>query len=798
MGILKTIISGEIASIKGPFEIEPSPTPKTKDVSQEPAPDFFLTSYSEECSKRIKNSPSLVFDLETTGLTMQSHPVRVGKSTKIGNLTYLQYKKDHPSCEVDTTLRIRVVSIQTGDGWKAAFDLDALSPEAQKQLLHDCVNGKILIGHNLGFDLSWCSQYVPEARPSRILDTMLITRIMKPELPLRIHRAAALEDQFALELAQKAKKLVGVSLEAVSAALDLPIPDKAYQKPENWTLSILSKEHFEYAIGDVNLPLLILNQLLETENSKSIEEYLVKLPSIYTDVYEKAIYTLVQCHRRGMPLHLPTVANLINEQTGMFDGLADEIISHFPEMTDERDSLVAVKASLPNKVKYLWAKYALRNGIELPVGKNGVPKISTASVKSVGLDTLPAWKSWEKLQGLKKQLSMLLEYQGISATTQESEFNRLRSLASISCVTGRTASSVPNIQNLPRDESFRSIIRAKPDYSILSADYAQIELRIASALAVRTMLKIGSGQYTQDWIEESLRLADSDKEIITPDTDPWSLDNEQDRIAAFKNKNRSELAAAYRGVLEFGTPLKMAFQEGLDPHLITAVSMAEKQNFLNLAGKSPLEFVRALNKEEQNKFKEKLKNQRQAGKAVAFGLLYGMSAGGLHIYGRNNYGLDWTEEEAEQARLNWFLLYPEIRLWQLWTKHTQKVKSLRKNYVFKDFNNKLEKAEADIWKVHTLSGRPLIATSIREALNYQDQGTGADMILSAASSLPEPASNYLINIIHDELLLEIPEGDLELVKEQVINTMKISADNFLSPYEIPAEVEANTDEVWRH
>ncbi len=56
------------------------------------------------------------------------------------------------------------------------------------------------------------------------------------------------------------------------------------------------------------------------------------------------------------------------------------------------------------------------------------------------------------------------------------------------------------------------------------------------------------------------------------------------------------------------------------------------------------------------------KAQRQTGKAVWFGLLYGQSARGLRQFAYASYGVDMTHHEAENARSTFFRLYPELYL----------------------------------------------------------------------------------------------------------------------------------------
>jgi hypothetical protein len=73
----------------------------------------FLTDYTTEHQARIRESDFIVYDLETTGLTMQSQPVRPGKLDKIGKTLLSVYIAAHAGCKINTTPRCRIVSIQT-------------------------------------------------------------------------------------------------------------------------------------------------------------------------------------------------------------------------------------------------------------------------------------------------------------------------------------------------------------------------------------------------------------------------------------------------------------------------------------------------------------------------------------------------------------------------------------------------------------------------------------------------------------------------------------------------------------
>jgi DNA polymerase-1 len=55
-------------------------------------------------------------------------------------------------------------------------------------------------------------------------------------------------------------------------------------------------------------------------------------------------------------------------------------------------------------------------------------------------------------------------------------------------VTGRLSCEKPNLQNVPRDSGIRSLIGAPDGWTLIEADYSQIELRVAAMLANETRM----------------------------------------------------------------------------------------------------------------------------------------------------------------------------------------------------------------------------------------------------------------------------------------------------------------------
>jgi DNA polymerase-1 len=176
-----------------------------------------------------------------------------------------------------------------------------------------------------------------------------------------------------------------------------------------------------------------------------------------------------------------------------------------------------------------------------------------------------------------------------------------------------------------------------------------------------------------------------------------------------------------------------------------------------------------------------------------------MSAAGLHRYGISNYGLNWTLEEATQARSAWFELYPEFRLWHFWTKYTQSRKiNQGKCLLWNSYSQQLVVPEflARIYQPTTLIGRPFaVLNDFKQALNYQDQGSGADILAHAIALLPEEVASMMLMPVHDELVLQVPANDIEDVKRTVVATMVRAAAEVLGGF-IPVEVEPVVGDVW--
>lgn len=278
---------------------------------------------------------------------------------------------------------------------------------------------------------------------------------------------------------------------------------------------------------------------------------------------------------------------------------------------------------------------------------------------------------------------VLLEYRGLSKlkSTYTDKLPRMINpdtgrvhthYSQAAVITGRLASSDPNLQNIPvRTEAGRRVREAfiAEQGLLLSADYSQIELRIMAH--------------------------------VSDDAN-----------------------------------LQRAFAAGEDIHRATAsevfgVSLADVSS-----------------------------EQRRAAKAINFGLIYGMGVFGL----ASNLGI--TRDAAQAYIDRYFARYPGVAMYM---ENTRRV-AREQGYVETVFGRRLQLPE-----IRGASG-PRRQGAERAAINAPMQGTAADLIKMAMVAVQdwleaEKLQTRMIMQVHDELVLEAPDAELELVKEALPRLM---------------------------
>ncbi len=152
--------------------------------------------------------------------------------------------------------------------------------------------------------------------------------------------------------------------------------------------------------------------------------------------------------------------------------------------------------------------------------------------------------------------------------------------------------------------------------------------------------------------------------------------------------------------------------------------------------------------------------QRRYAKVINFGLIYGMSAFGL----AGNLGI---ERSAAQSYIDkYFQRYPGVAQYMADTR----TKAKAHGYVETVFGRRLWLAE-----INSPNG-PRRAGAERAAINAPMQGTAADLIKLAMIAVQgwlekDKLQSKMIMQVHDELVLDVPQAELELVKQKLPELM---------------------------
>lgn len=219
------------------------------------------------------------------------------------------------------------------------------------------------------------------------------------------------------------------------------------------------------------------------------------------------------------------------------------------------------------------------------------------------------------------------------------------------------------------------------------------------------------------------------------------------RTAFIAPKGHKILAADYSQIelrimahLSQDKGLLKAFEEGLDVHSATAAEVFDV----------PLEEVTS--------------NQRRNAKAINFGLIYGMSAFGLAKQ------IDTDRNTAQDYINTYFARYPGVETYMESTR--QKAADL--GYVETLYGRRLYLPE-----IHSKNGMRRKAAE-RTAINAPMQGSAADIIklamLEVDKWLKDVKGIKMIMQVHDELVFEVEESQLELAQKKIPKLMESVAE----------------------
>ena len=173
-------------------------------------------------------------------------------------------------------------------------------------------------------------------------------------------------------------------------------------------------------------------------------------------------------------------------------------------------------------------------------------------------------------------------------------------------------------------------------------------------------------------------------------------------------------------------------------------------------------------------------DQRRSAKAINFGLIYGMSAFGLARQ------LNIPRNQAAEYIERYFERYPGVQQYMNNTRHL----AAEKGYVETYFGRRLYLPEINS------NNAVRRQAAERTAINAPMQGTAADIIklamISVDSWLREnQLASRMIMQVHDELVLEVPQQELQQVITGISECMENAAN-----LSVPLVVDVGTGDNW--
>jgi DNA polymerase I len=331
----------------------------------------------------------------------------------------------------------RYVPSPLPDGTPEAEVVAALRPALEE-------DASLKVGHNLKYDLVVLARHGAEVA-GPLFDTMVAHYLLAPEEP---HNLDAVSSKILNYRPKPISDLIGTGKNAKSMR-DVPIEDVG-----------------PYACEDADVALRLhepLRQQLEADGLLRIaEEIEFPLVPVLADMEMAGVRVDPEVLAR---ISVELSAEIDTLQAQAFEAAGEEFNLGSPQQLGE---VLFTKLGLPAKEKTSTGSPSTRENVLLELAtEHELPRLV--------LD-------WRKLSKLKSTyVDRLPELIHPETGRVHTDFNQ--TITS----TGRLSSSNPNLQNVPiRTEAGREIRRAfvaEEGHVLLSADYAQIELRILASLS---------------------------------------------------------------------------------------------------------------------------------------------------------------------------------------------------------------------------------------------------------------------------------------------------------------------------
>ncbi|WP_447635192.1 DNA polymerase I [Flavobacterium microcysteis] len=304
------------------------------------------------------------------------------------------------------------------------------------------------IGQNLKYDLKVLANYNIEVK-GKIFDTMIAHYLINPDMR---HNMDILSETYLQYSPQSIEELIGKKGKNQKTMREVPVEDVK-----------------EYAVEDADVTLQlkdIFSQELDNTNTKKLFE----------EIEVPLVPVLAAMEKEGVNLDVEFLQELSKELKGDIEKLENQIY----ENAGEKFNLASPKQLgeiLFDKLKIGGTKQKKTKTGQYATGEE---VLSYLALSSPFVQDILDWRQLVKLLNTYVDALPLQ----VSPKTGRVHTDYMQTVAA----TGRLSSNNPNLQNIPiRTERGRLIRKAfiarDENYTLVSADYSQIELRIIAALS---------------------------------------------------------------------------------------------------------------------------------------------------------------------------------------------------------------------------------------------------------------------------------------------------------------------------
>ena len=370
--------------------------------------------------KNLLNQASVCFDTETTGLNpITAELVGIAFSWEIGKGFYMPFPESKN---------------------EAQKLIEQLRPFFESEAIEK-------IGQNLKYDIKVLAKYNVEVK-GKLFDTMLAHYLINPDMR---HNMDVLAETYLNYTPISIIELIGKKGKNQLTMRDVPLEQLTEYAVEDADITLQLKKHFTNELGEANtqklfdeieIPLLRVLAAMELEGINLDKDFLHALTEdLETDIksLEAKIY---QAAGEEFNIASPKQLGVI-----LFEKL---------KLVDKpKKTKTGQYATSEDILSYLAKDHEI---IQHILDYRGLTKL-----KSTYVDALPTQ---------------------VESSTGRVHTDYMQTVAA----TGRLSSNNPNLQNIPiRTERGRQVRKAfiprSKDYTLLAADYSQIELRIIAALS---------------------------------------------------------------------------------------------------------------------------------------------------------------------------------------------------------------------------------------------------------------------------------------------------------------------------